>query len=101
MLCVFSQSECTSFRSETNTLDSIFHWRGKGLTHLPLGESGLTSVLVWWHHSWQRENTIAWKSHATLAAVTTDPPFKSERLAVSPWPEVFPVNYYLFFGISC
>lgn len=50
-VCVFSQSEFTSFWSETNTLDSIFHWRGKGLTHLPLRGSGLTSVLVWWHHS--------------------------------------------------
>lgn len=44
---------------------------------------------------------VALKSHATLAAMTTDPPLKSERLAVSPQSEVFPVNYCLFFGVSC
>ena len=61
----------------------------------------MTSVLVWWHDSWERENMVALKSHATLAAMTTDPPLKSERLAVSPQPDVFPVNYCLFFGVSC
>ena len=44
---------------------------------------------------------VAWKSHATLAAMTTDSPFKFQCLAVSPQPEVFPVNYYLFLGVSC
>lgn len=100
--CVF-QSEFTS-RSRINTFNIIFHQERKESIHhldllfLPLEESGLTNILVQWHHSWENENTVVLTSHKMY--VVGNNSINLNVLGASFQLKMFSVKYYLVLSNS-